>query len=84
MVLLSCHILGRSWAAAFGALLRLGQQNNCAILKVDNGGDGHFQAKAAVPCLTSFGGLMPDQSQTQSSSFCKHYRRWHVRNFLSR
>jgi hypothetical protein len=81
MVLRSCHILRRSWSEqkyAFGALLRPGQQTYCAILKVDNGGDGHFQAKAAVPCLSSFGDFMPDQSQTQSSNFCKHYRRWHV------
>jgi hypothetical protein len=66
---------------AFGALLRPGQKTYCAIVKVDNGGDGHFRAKAAVPCSTSFGGFMPDQPQTQSSNFRKHYRRWHVTNF---
>jgi hypothetical protein len=69
MVLRSCHILGRSWSeqkCAEGALLRPGQQTYCAILKLNNGGDGHFQAKAAVPCLTSFGGFMPYQSQSQS------------------
>jgi hypothetical protein len=84
VVLRSCHKLARSWSeqkCAFGALLRSGQQTYCAIVKVSIGGDGHCQAKAAVPCLTSFGGFMPDQTQTQSSSFCKHYRRWHVTDF---
>jgi hypothetical protein len=59
-------MLGRSWSeqkCAFGALLRPRQQTYCADLKVDNGGNGHFQAKAVVPCLTSFGGFMPDQSE---------------------
>jgi hypothetical protein len=45
---------------AFGALLRPGQQTYCDAVKVENGGDGHFQANAEVPCLTSFGGFMPD------------------------
>jgi hypothetical protein len=81
VVLRFCHILGRSWSeqkCAFGALPRPGQQTYCAIVKVDNGGDGHFQAKVTVQCLTSFGGFLPDQPQTQSSSFCKHCQRWHV------
>jgi hypothetical protein len=78
------HILGRSWSeqnCAFGALLRPGQQTVCAIVKVDNGGDGHFQAKAAVQCLISFSGFLPDQPQTQSSNFCKHYQCWQVTDF---
>jgi hypothetical protein len=64
LYLRSCHILGRSWSeqkCAIGALLRPGRQAYCAIVKVDNGGDGHFQAKAAVPCLAGFGGFMHDQ-----------------------
>jgi hypothetical protein len=56
-------------------LLWPGQQTYCAIGKIEHGGDGHFQAKAAVPCSTSCGGFMPDQPQTQSSNYCKHYRR---------
>jgi hypothetical protein len=78
VVLRSCHRPGRSWSeqnCAFGALLRPGQK---PIVKVDNGGDGYFRAKAAVPCLTSFGGFMPNQPQPQSSNFRKHYRRLHV------
>jgi hypothetical protein len=68
---------------AFGALPRPGRQINCAIVKVNNGGDAHFQAKAAVQCLTSFGGFLPDQPQTQSSNFCQHYQRWNVTDFPS-
>jgi hypothetical protein len=63
VVLRFYHILGRSWSeekCAFGALLRPGQQTRCAIVKIGNGGDGHFQVKAAVQCLTSFGGFLPD------------------------
>jgi hypothetical protein len=86
VVLRFCHVLGRSWSeqmCAFGALPRPGRQIYCAIVKVVNGGDAHFQAKAAVRCLTSFGGFLPDQPQTQSFNFCKHYQRWHVTNFPS-
>jgi hypothetical protein len=86
VVLRFCHILGRSWSeqkCAFGALPRPGRQTYCAIVKVDNGGDGHFQAEAAVQCLTSFGGFLPNQPQTQSSKFCKHYQHWHVTDFLT-
>jgi hypothetical protein len=75
-----------SWSeqkCAFGALLRPGQQTYRGVLKVDSAGDGRFQAKAAVPWLTSFGGFMPDQPQTQSPNFFKHYRRWHVTNYRS-
>jgi hypothetical protein len=63
VVLRSCHLLGRSWSeqnCTFGALLRPDQKTYCAIVKVDHGGDGHFQAKAAVSCWTSFGCFMPD------------------------
>jgi hypothetical protein len=83
VVLRSCHIIGRNWSeqnCAFGALLRPGQKTCCAIVKVDNGGDGHFRAKAALSCLASFGGFMPDQPFA-SSNIRKHYRRWHVTNF---
>jgi hypothetical protein len=84
VVLRFCHILGRSCSeqkCTFGALPRPGRQTYCAVVKVDNGGDGHFQAEAAVRCLTSFGGFLPDQPQTQSSTFCKHYQHWHVAEF---
>jgi hypothetical protein len=51
------HTRAQLVSANLRPLLRPGQKTYCAIVKVDNGGEGHFRAKAAIPCLTSFRGI---------------------------